>query len=87
MITWQEQENHYGPTTVFLSRQSPNQLLTPVDDGPKDVAAWEAFWNRPASGSVKGDKVQGDTSSNQLRGKAGALESNVGPGSIKGSSS
>jgi serine/threonine protein kinase len=87
MITWQEQENHYGPTTVFLSRQSPNQLLTPVDDGPKDVAAWEAFWNRPASGSVQGDKVQGDNSANELRGKAGALESKVGPGSIKGSSS
>jgi hypothetical protein len=87
MITWQEQENHYGATTVFLSRQSPRQPLTPVDDSPKDVAAWEAFWNRPASGSVQGGKVQGDNSASQLRSKAGADASKVGPGSIKGSSS
>jgi tRNA A-37 threonylcarbamoyl transferase component Bud32 len=87
MISWQEQENHYGATTVFLSRQSPRQPLTPVDDSPKDVAAWEAFWNRPASGSVQGGKVQGDNSANQLRGKAGADASKVGPGPINGSSS
>jgi hypothetical protein len=87
MISWQEQENHYGATTVFLSRQSPRQPLTPVDECPKDVAAWEAFWNRPASGSIQGAKVQGDNSANSLRSKAGADASKVGPGSIKGSSS
>jgi hypothetical protein len=82
MISWQEQENHYGATTVFLSRQSPRQPLTPVDDSPKDVAAWETFWNRPASGSAQGTEAAG-----ALRGRVGAKESEVGPGLFKGKSS
>jgi hypothetical protein len=81
MITWQEQENHYGATTQFLSRQSPRQPLTPVDDGPKDVASWEAFWNRPGSGSLKGADA-----ASEPRGKAGAKESEVGAASFKGAS-
>lgn len=78
MISWQERENHYGATTVFLSRQSPRQALTPVDDSPKEVAAWEAFWNRPASGSAQGAEAK------ELRGKVGAKESEVGASSHQG---
>ncbi|MEX2015911.1 MAG: hypothetical protein WD873_04670, partial [Candidatus Hydrogenedentales bacterium] len=74
MITWQEQENHYGATTRFLSRQSPRQPLTQVDNGPKDIADWERFWNRPATRSQKG--VAG---ARELRGIVGADENRVGP--------
>jgi hypothetical protein len=80
MISWQERENHYGATTVFLSRQSPRQSLTAVDDSPKDVADWEAFWNRPASGSVQGAEAK------ELRGKVGARESEIGVSAYKGKS-
>jgi hypothetical protein len=74
MIAWQELENHYGASTRFLSRQSPRQPLAAIDDAPKDVAAWEAFWNRPASGSA-----QGADAAKELRGKVGAREREIGP--------
>ncbi|MEX2140367.1 MAG: serine/threonine-protein kinase [Pirellulales bacterium] len=77
MLTWQEQENHYGATTRFLSRQSPRQPLTPVDDSPKDIAAWEKFWNRPGTGSRQGEAAA------ELRGKVGADEKRVGTVEIK----
>jgi hypothetical protein len=74
MITWQERENLYGAATRFLARQSPRQRLSDIDNSPADVASWEAFWNRPASGSVQGADATQD-----LRGKVGADETKVGP--------
>jgi serine/threonine protein kinase len=72
-IDWQESENLYGEAARFVSYRSPRQSLRPVKDSPNDIAAWEAFWNRPASGSQRG------TATPELRGKVGANESNVGP--------
>jgi hypothetical protein len=73
-IRWQEQENAYPLSLSFLSAQSPNQALKSIDGGPTDVAAWDAFWNRPDSGSRQGAAVS------ELRGAAGAEETAVGPG-------
>jgi tRNA A-37 threonylcarbamoyl transferase component Bud32 len=78
MIAWQELENHYGASTRFLSRQLFRQPLTVIDGAPKDVAAWEDFWNRPASGSVQG------ATANELRGKVGAKLHEVGVSAFKG---
>jgi serine/threonine protein kinase len=72
-IDWQESENIYGEATRFVSYRSPRQSLRPVKDSPNDIAEWEAFWNRPASGSQRG------TAAAELRRKVGANESNVGP--------
>jgi hypothetical protein len=80
MIAWQEQENHYGALTRFLSRQLPRQAIMVIDESPKDVAGWEDFWNRPASGSVQGAEAK------ELRGKVGARENEVGASSFKGAS-
>jgi len=73
MFVWQEQENLYGANTKFLSWQSPRQLVTAVPDSPQDIDAWEAFWNRPGTGSRQG-------AADDLRGKVGADEGLIGPG-------
>jgi hypothetical protein len=72
MFVWQEQENLYGAKARFLSWQSPRQLVTAVPDSPQDIDAWEAFWNLPGTGSRLG-------SAEDLRGKVGAVEREVGP--------
>ena len=76
-IRWQEQENAYPASLSFLSAQSPNQMLRTIAGGPADAAAWDAFWNRPDSGSRQG------AAASELRGTAGADESTVGPGGVK----
>jgi hypothetical protein len=73
MFLWQEEENLYGTNTKFLSWQSPRQRVGVVPDSPQDIASWEAFWNRPGTGSRQG-------TAEDLRGKVGADESLVGPG-------
>ena len=72
MFVWQEQENLYGAKTKFLSWQSPRQPVTAVPEGPQDIDAWEAFWNVPGTGSRQG-------AADDLRGKVGADERDVGP--------
>jgi hypothetical protein len=72
MFIWQEQENLYGAKSRFVSWQSPRQPVTVVSDSPRDIDAWEAFWNVPGTGSRIG-------SADDLRGKVGADESTVGP--------
>jgi serine/threonine-protein kinase len=73
MFVWQEQETLYGANTRFLSWQSPRQRVGAVPDSPQDIASWEAFWNRPGTGSRQG-------TAEDLRGNVGADESLVGPG-------
>jgi hypothetical protein len=72
MLVWQERENLYGARSKFVSWQSPRQRVTAVPESPKDIAAWEEFWNVPGTGSQQG--AAGD-----LRGKVGADEIHVGP--------
>jgi tRNA A-37 threonylcarbamoyl transferase component Bud32/anti-sigma factor RsiW len=72
MFVWQEQENLYGAKSRFVSWQSTRQPVTAVTDSPRDIDAWEAFWNVPGTGSRQG-------AASDLRGKVGADESNVGP--------
>jgi hypothetical protein len=74
-IRWQEQENIYPANLSFLSAQSPNQSLKTVKGSPADIAAWDAFWNRPASGSLQGAAAE------KLRDKAGADERHAGTSS------
>ena len=74
MIGWQEQENLYGAKSKFVSWQSPRHPITAVSEDLQSIADWEAFWNRPGSGSMQG------AASDDLRGKVGADESLVGPG-------
>jgi len=80
MIAWQEQENHYGAATQFLARQPLGQAIMLIDEAPTNVAAWEDFWNRPASGSVQGAEAK------ELRGKVGAREDEVGASAFQGAS-
>jgi hypothetical protein len=72
-IDWHESENLYGAATQFVSYRSPRQPLSAAKDGPASIADWEAFWNRPASGSQRG------AASAELRAKIGADEREVGP--------
>jgi hypothetical protein len=64
-ISWEERENLYGAKTQFLSRESMRQAVAPLDAGPNGVGEWEAFWNRPGTGSQQGD-------AGELAGKVGA---------------
>jgi tRNA A-37 threonylcarbamoyl transferase component Bud32 len=70
-IKWQEQENIYAASSRFLSWASPRQFLTPLEGAPTDIAGWEAFWNRPGTGSRQGAAAE-------LRGQVGADEDRVG---------
>jgi serine/threonine protein kinase len=67
-IGWHEEENLYKEQVCFLAWHSSRQSLAAVVDGPRDLQAWEAFWNRPESGSQQGDAGR------TLRDKVGADE-------------
>jgi hypothetical protein len=72
-LVWQEEKNLYGASLVFLAHQSIRQDLSPIESAPSDLAAWEAFWNTPGSGSQQGAPTD------ELRSKVGADETLIGP--------
>lgn len=51
-IAWSEHDNLYSNATSWLSFRSRNRKLSPIQEGPADLAAWERMWDGAAIGSV-----------------------------------